>query len=325
MCSKEISPKSFVLVAKLPQDSMQKSPQKRFSRFAWGVTLYNLAVVAWGAWVRVTGSGAGCGEHWPDCNGEIVPRDPSAETLVEFTHRATSGLALIAVVALVIWAWRAFEKGHRVRKASAFALIFILAEALLGAGLVIFGLVGDNASPARAVVMSIHLVNTFLLLAGMALAAIWSTHEDSLDLKSPRIRWLWISCALIFAVGITGAIAALGDTLFPSKSLAEGLAADMNPTSHFLLRLRGLHPIVAVTCAIVLYLQAMRWPSKEGKRLQWLVIIQIVAGLVNLALLAPGWMQIIHLILSDLVWISFLSFGLRSLEQKTQGPEPAPA
>jgi len=323
MCSKEISPKSFVLVAKLPQDSMQKNSQKRFSRFAWGVTLYNLAVVAWGAWVRVTGSGAGCGEHWPDCNGEIVPRDPSAETLVEFTHRATSGLALIAVVALVVWAWRAFEKGHRVRKASAFALIFILAEALLGAGLVIFGLVGDNASPARAIVMSIHLVNTFLLLGGMALAAIWATHEDPLDLKSPRIRWLWISCALIFAVGITGAIAALGDTLFPSKSLAEGIAADMNPTSHFLLRLRGLHPIVAVTCAIVLYLQATRWPSKEGKRLQWLVVIQIVAGLVNLALLAPGWMQIIHLILSDLVWIAFLSFGLRSLGEKKQSSEPA--
>src|SRR5512138_1330366 len=111
---------------------------KSFARFAWCVLGYHLAVIAWGGLVRATGSGAGCGQHWPTCNGQVVPRSAAAETLVEYTHRATSGVALLLVVVLFAWARRAFPRGHPARRAAAFSMVFILTEALLGAGLVFF-------------------------------------------------------------------------------------------------------------------------------------------------------------------------------------------
>jgi len=292
----------------------------RFAKYAWSILGYNLLVVMWGAWVRVTGSGAGCGEHWPDCNGEVIPWDPSIETLIEFTHRATSGLALLLTVGLVIAAWRSFGPGHRVRRTAVVALCFMIAEALLGAGLVIFGLVGQDASPARAVVMSIHLLNTFFLLGGMTLAAWWATDPAPIDKMSPRRTGLWIGTGLIFAVGITGAIAALGDTLFPAASLVEGIAQDLDPTSHFLLRLRSFHPVVALICAAVLFTLAHRWPSSSSRWLQGLVVTQILAGFVNLVLLAPGWLQLIHLLLADLVWVVFIIFAIQTL-RRTKAPE----
>src|SRR5512139_38143 len=147
-----------------------------FTRFAWGVLGYNLLVVAWGAFVRATGSGAGCGKHWPTCNGAIVPRAPAVETAIEFAHRATSGLALLSVLALLLWALRAFPRGHAARKASAWAMALMITEALVGAGLVLFGWVAKDTSPGRGWAMAVHLTNTFLLLAAIALAADWSRH-----------------------------------------------------------------------------------------------------------------------------------------------------
>jgi heme A synthase len=285
----------------------------RFAKYAWGVLAYNFLVVLWGAWVRVTGSGAGCGEHWPDCNGEVIPRDPSVETMIEFTHRATSGVAGLLVLALMVAAWRSFPAGHRVRRSAVIALIFMIAEALLGAGLVIFGLVDQNASVARAVVMALHLINTLLLLGGMALCAWWAEDDRPITRHPTRRRGLWTGAGLIFAVGITGAIAALGDTLFPAQSLIDGIAADLDPTSHFLLRLRSLHPIVALVCAGVLWALAQRWPSKPAQWLKVLIVVQVLAGFINLILLAPGWLQLVHLLLADLVWVCFIIFGIESL------------
>ena len=141
----------------------------RFARYAWFVLGYNLLVIVWGAYVRASGSGAGCGNHWPLCKGEVIPRAAALETLVEVTHRLTSGLALIFVIGLVFWAFRRFPRGHHVRRASIVSLIFILTEALIGAGLVLFEYVAANASHARAFWMSGHLINTFLLLGSLAL------------------------------------------------------------------------------------------------------------------------------------------------------------
>ncbi len=121
----------------------------RFARFAWGVLAYDLAVVAWGAYVRATGSGAGCGRHWPLCNGELVPRSPRTQTLVELSHRVSSGVALVLTVALLVWAWRAFPRGHLARKGAATATVLMLMEAGIGAALVLFELVAHDASMKR--------------------------------------------------------------------------------------------------------------------------------------------------------------------------------
>ena len=161
---------------------METSPHSRkFSQLAWGVLAYNLAVIVWGAYVRASGSGAGCGEHWPLCNGQILPRSPALETLVEFSHRITSGLALLGVLGLAIAARHSFPKGHIVRKGAGLSLIFILTEALIGAGLVLLGLVATNSSFTRAFSMILHLTNTFVLLACLSLTAAWAS-----GLPAPR-------------------------------------------------------------------------------------------------------------------------------------------
>src|SRR5687767_3844464 len=148
---------------------------RRLQSLAWVTLVYNVAVVLWGAYVRATGSGAGCGSHWPLCNGVVVPRDARIETLIEFTHRITSGIALIAVIVLAVWAYRSFPKGHRVRSAAMLSLALTVVEALLGAGLVLFELVTDNASGLRAFSMIAHLLNTFVLIGVLTITAWWSS------------------------------------------------------------------------------------------------------------------------------------------------------
>lgn len=287
----------------------------RLSRFAWGVLSLNLAVIAWGAYVRATGSGAGCGAHWPLCNGEVVPAAPTAAMLVEFSHRLTSGLALVLVVALVAWAWRACPAGHPARRSSAWAMAFMLTEAGVGAALVLFRLVADNASMARALFMSVHLANTFLLLASLALTAWWTSGGAPVRLRERRalgVRF-GLGAAAILVAGISGAVAALGDTLYPAGSLGAALGADLSPTSHLLIRLRVFHPAITLAVAAILMVAGMRIGLASAGRARALgfavaaaALVQVLAGFVNVLLLAPVWMQLVHLAIADLLWIGYV-------------------
>jgi heme A synthase len=305
--------------------------RERFAIYAWAVLAYNLFVVLWGALVRATGSGAGCGSHWPLCNGEVVPRDPQVATLIELAHRLTSGLALVAVVVMVVWAFRAYPSGHRVRGGSVAVLGLIIVEALLGAGLVLFELVADDDSMLRAGSMVAHLVNTFILLGAMAITAWWARGGEPLRLRRagavPLLAGLGIAGVLL--TGASGAIAALGDTLFPSRTFADGLAADLSPTSHLLLRLRVLHPLIAVVVGGYLLVVArvlVREPTSSVSAyttLTVLVLAQLAAGAVNVFLLAPVWLQLVHLLLADLVWISLVLLSASAL-QRMPAAHPRP-
>ena len=287
----------------------------RFAKYSWGVLAYNVAVILWGAYVRATGSGAGCGQHWPLCNGEVIPRSPVAETLVELSHRLSSGVALLLVAGLVVWAFRAYPRGHAVRKGATFSGGFIVLEALLGAGLVLLELVAQNASVDRAIAVSLHLVNTFLLLAALTVTAWWATTGTGVARvvasRSVQLAYLLVAIGAIL-IGASGAIVALGDTLFPPSSLAEGIRQDLDPTMSFLIRLRLVHPALAVVVGIGLIALAssvsQRTTSAEARhaagRLILLVFLQWVIGVVNVVLLAPVWMQLVHLLFADLVWIS---------------------
>lgn len=291
---------------------------RTIARFAWIVLAWNVLVILWGAVVRATGAGAGCGSHWPLCDGEVVPREPAVETLIELTHRLTSGVALLLVVALVFLAFRAFPRGHACRRAAVASLVLILIEAAIGAGLVLFELVADNSSPLRAVYMAAHLVNTLFLLAALTLTARWAeTPPAAPFLRRLRAGLIGLACAGLLLTGATGAVSALGDTLFPAGSLAEGLRQDLDPGTHFLVRLRVFHPLVAVAAALLLLTLARRelesarrtaGSTRLAQALMALVLLQVAAGVLNIALLAPVWMQIVHLFLADLVWIVFVLF-----------------
>jgi heme A synthase len=287
----------------------------RLSRFAWGVLGYNLAVILWGAYVRATGSGAGCGAHWPLCNGQVLPLDAGVKTLVEFSHRASSGLALVAVVALLVWTWRVRPAGHPARTGAALSTFFILTEAAVGAALVLFELVADNASMARALFMAVHLVNTFLLVACLTLTAWWLSGGAPVraGARPGAAALLAIGAFGVMLVGVSGAIAALGDTLFPSQTLAEALEADLSSTSHLLIRLRLLHPALAIVMAFGLMFAPRLVRAADGRAARLaarsvvaLAITQVAAGFVNIVLLAPVWMQMVHLLLADAIWIAFV-------------------
>jgi heme A synthase len=314
----------------------------RYALYAWGVLVYNLMVVLWGAYVRASGSGAGCGSHWPLCNGEVVPQAPRMQTLVEFSHRMTTGLAGILVIGLVIGAFWVFPHGHRVRLGAGLALLLIVAEGLVGAAQVLLGLTAQNASLSRAVIGSIHLANTFVMLGAMCLTAWWASGGAPLRLRNADgAKGDQALLAAVFAVGLlgvlvvgaSGAVTALGDTLFPSRSLAEGLQQDFSAASHFLIQLRVIHPIVAVLVGIYSIaagsLAAARRPSRTtrwfARALIAIFVAQLVVGVTNIALLAPVALQIIHLFLADLVWLALVLAAAAALADRAPVPVAEPA
>ncbi len=303
------------------------SVRRSFVRYAWGVVAATLAVVLWGAYVRATGSGAGCGAHWPLCNGQVVPMSAPTATLVEFSHRLSSGVALALIAGLVLWAFRAYPKGHVVRTGAVLSGCFILLEAALGAGLVLLELVASDASLARAAAVALHLVNTFLLLACLTLTAWWATTGASKArlLAPQRLRLAFLAAVVgTILIGASGAIVALGDTLFPAGSLAEGLRQDVDPTVSFLIRLRVIHPAVALVVGIFLIVLASyvrdRTESPGAKhaagRLMLLVLVQWAAGAMDVLTLAPVWLQLVHLLLADLVWVSLVLLAATTLSSE---------
>lgn len=310
----------------------------RFRRLAWWLLAYNLLVIAWGAFVRATGSGAGCGAHWPLCNGEVVPRAPTTETLIELSHRLSSGLDGLLVLGLVVLAFRWFPRRHPVRTAVVLGFFFLLVEGAIGAGLVLFEMVAANESIARAWWMAAHLVNTFILLGMLTLTALWARPEGAGEPGRPGRRFplvfaardpaAWLlggAFAAMLVLGASGGVAALGDTLFPAASFREGLAADFAPGAHLLVRLRVLHPVLALGTGVYLLAAAMavaaRRPGRATVRraahwLAWLFVAQLVVGLVNLALAAPVWLQLVHLLMADAVWIVLVMLAAAALHPR---------
>ncbi len=294
----------------------------RFAKFAWTVLGFNLLVILWGALVRASKSGEGCGDHWPLCNGTVIPHAAEIATIIEFTHRATTGIAFIGVVAMAIWAWRSF-RGETVARAAVASLVLIVMEALLGAGLVLFKYVGADVSAGRAIYLSAHLINTLLLLAAMALTAWWGSGHRALEFTGANAKWLGAAIGAAILVAVSGAITALSDTLFPAQSLAAGFADDFASTSHWLVRLRALHPFLAIAGSIYILITALRIRMRLSTAVASLVILQIAAGMLNLYLLAPIWMQLVHLLIADLLWIALVLFSAESLEKPAvQIPEP---
>ena len=295
------------------------TPPHRFTAFAWGVLIYNVAVILWGALVRATGSGAGCGGHWPLCNGEVLPSISQIATVIELTHRVMSGIALMAVVAMFVWARRAFVAGHAARRWAGWALVFILSEALLGASLVLLGHVARNESVGRVYSLSTHLINTFLLLASLALTA-WFSEEGTQPARNRNDRMFWLAAAgpliALVVVAVAGVITALGDTLFPSHSFAEGMRDDFSSTASFLIRLRIIHPFLALGAGFVVALVALpEYRARHSARLRALsggllalFAAQFPVGATSILLQAPLLVQLLHLLLADAIWIALVLF-----------------
>lgn len=319
-------------VKELPVDT-QKLPSAALRKFAWVVLAYFIAVILWGTLVRATGSGAGCGEHWPLCNGTVIQHSPRLDTIIEFTHRLTSGISFFSVVGLLVWTYRKTARGHLARAASVASVAFTLIEAILGALLVKLGLTAQSQSPLRAPYLALHLTNTLLLLAGLTLTAHMLSRSkgymrDKVRLVAPA--GAIVTVLVVMMVGVTGSLAALGDTLFPASSLGQALTQDFSSTSGWLVRWRWTHPTFAFLSSIILiWLLARAAQRPTGGKSHWdnrglaaavllLLAAQYVLGLLDVFLLAPVWLQVAHLLGADVLWAALVVLTARLTVQPVE-------
>ena len=304
--------------------------QRFFSFVAWATLIFNLAVVAGGTIVRATGSGDGCGETWPKCGDQFVPPNATVETLIEFSHRASSVLAGIGVAVVFLLSLWAFSKGSIVRRAAAASAVLLVVEALLGAALVIFGWVDADISLGRMLVVPLHLTNTFLLLGALALTAWWSSGnpEPATHRSREVTRWLVIGSVTLLVIGGTGALSAIADAVFPADSVVAGIEAEFGPAAPTLLRLRIIHPVVAVAGGMFIGWIATRFamsPSQSTRRLAgtviFVVLSQVFIGIANVFLLTPLGMQVVHLMVADVLWIVFVLLAASALSREMSSSE----
>ena len=300
--------------------------QRQFlGQATWFVLAVNVAVVLWGAYVRASGSGAGCGDHWPLCNGLVVPVAPESGTVIELAHRVTSAMAVVLVLAVAAFSTRTFPRGHRVRSVAFVSVASIIVEALIGAVIVLASFTGNNTSSVRALVVALHLLNTLVLIGALTLTAWWAG-------GAPMVRWrehpasaaLFIGGALGYALlGSSGAITALGDTLFPSSTLAQGMQLDLAVAVNLLIRLRVLHPMFATFMGVFAIAMAIQLSRKHGSAMAQklvglhsaLFFTQCAIGLLNLLWLAPIPLQLLHLLCANLVWIAYVLLASCALSQ----------
>jgi cytochrome c oxidase assembly protein subunit 15 len=307
--------------AALPVDA-RLLPSPALRRFAWSVLAYFIAVILWGTLVRATGSGAGCGNHWPLCNGTVLQHSASVNTLIEFTHRITSGLSLFFVVGLLAWTVAGTVRGHLARVFVVASVAFTLVEAILGALLVKLGYTAQSQSPMRPAFLALHLTNTLLLLAALTLTAHFLSRQKGYLRSSVRLVAPFgavVGVIVVLIVGVTGSLAALGDTLFPATSLGSALAQDFSATSSWLVRWRWTHPAIAFMASIFLIWLLVRaaqrtthWDNRGLSALVLLLLAGVYAlGLLDVMLLAPLWVQVAHLLGADTLWAALVVLTAR--------------
>ncbi len=299
-----------------------------FAKFAWITLAYNIVVILWGVFLRASKSGDGCGQHWLTCHGEIIPSAPELKTIIEFSHRVTTGPAFLLVLILLIWAFRKYARGHAIRKTAFLSFAFIITEVLVGAGLVLTGNTAETITAARPFWAIGHLINTFALLAFLTLTAWHAGGDKEVDLGRPGKAYALLAIAVIgvLLVGTSGSIAALSSMLFPSETLAEGISKDFSNASNILLRLRLSHPILSIATGVYLIFLA-GWLKVQSENdpgvarwsniLSIVVLVQIAFGAATLLTLAPIIMQLGHLLLADLLWIAFVLMAANYFSKPT--------
>ncbi|SFS18490.1 cytochrome c oxidase assembly protein subunit 15 [Granulicella pectinivorans] len=278
------------------------------ARLAWITLGFFILVVLWGAVVRATGSGAGCGANWPLCNGDFFPHHPRLATVIEFTHRSTSGICTMLLVALGVYTFRVTPKKHRARTAVLWSGFFLVTEAALGALLVLRHYVEDNISVGRVIAQSVHLTNTMLFMGALTLTAWYLRERDPIETEKGSSGTAIAAIFATLVVSATGSLAALADTLFPSPSLRAGLLSDFAASSPELVRMRWVHPasaLIGLACVLLL-VRGLPARARIGQIMVGLIGLQAVLGIVDVLLLAPIWMQVLHLLGADLYWIALV-------------------
>ena len=291
---------------------------RRFAQLAWAAAACTYLLIILGAIVRITGSGMGCGDHWPLCNGRLLPPLDDLGTLIEWNHRLAAALVSILVAATAGYGWwLQRETGNRKREtsngpialpsdsptataresfrvrpsvASYAALGLLILQVALGAVTV------KLALPPWTVIL--HLGTAMLLLAALIVAARGSR-------SVPRSGAGVVALALGFTAVLAGALTAnLGAASaclgFP---LCNGqLAPDGNSLQH----VHWTHRLLAYT----LFAYTLWWAARTRGRWAWgvvaLVILQVAVGAVMVLLALPPPWQAAHVAVGAAVWAALV-------------------
>ncbi|RYX86804.1 protoheme IX farnesyltransferase [bacterium] len=299
--------------------------QQRFARYGWFLVAYTVLVILWGVYLRASGSGDGCGVDWPSCGGAFTVKSGAhVKTFIEYAHRASTMLLGVLLLAQIVWAFRAFPRRHPVRFAVMAALFFTLVESWVGKKLVNLGLVAYSQAPERLQWFAGHQVNTLLLAASFALTAWWATNRPlKLRGQGPMLGLAAIALLATLGLSVTGSVSALGDTLYPPENHLEVMQKAILPTANTVMKARPMHPYTAVVVVMVLCLAAgllnhLR-PSPQTRRFTlgvWFALgLQMVIGLFNVGLLAPIWMQVLHNLGADVLWLVLVLLSAAALAE----------
>ncbi len=292
----------------------------RLARWSWVLLGLTIGVIVGGSLVRATGSGAGCGESWPRCQGSLFPLGGGTETTIEFAHRAATLLLGLVLVAFVVAAVRRGPAGRLLRCALGWVGAFFLGEVVIGAILVVAGWVDTDASIGRVIMVPLHLVNTFFLVAAVALVVhvanggAWPRFDRRR--RADRVGLAMLGAMLLVAA--SGGLNALADTLYPADTLVDGLRAEFGSDAPFLVRLRVLHPVIAIAggLGVVMALRSAAFDQAGEVRTLAnaafvVVAVEAMIGLVNVILLTPVEIQLVHLLVADVLWVLVVFAALR--------------
>lgn len=317
-------------VASDAQDRL--AADQRFANFAWFNLIYNLLVVAFGVFLRASGSGDGCGENWPFCTGDKNPANGPWASLIESSHRISTVLVGLFSFIMLGWSFRSFAKGHPVKKFAVAYFVFTLLEGLIGRHLVVNGLVTSNDTVQRAIWMAIHVLSTFVLLGSIAGAGLSASGIRPPNFKGQGVVGWLLGFGFVgtMLLGVSGAISAFGHQVRPDVA---DLSERLKPAAFWASKLAIAHPIGSASIGLFLLLmsgmiQHLRpdpFVKNASKMVSSLLVIQMCLGALNIVLKAPIPMQMIHLVMADLNWISIVVLAMAALGRGIEFVELRPA
>lgn len=287
---------------------------KKLSTFSLGLYVYTLFIILWGAWVRISKSGDGCGDSWPLCDGSLIPEAKTIATWIEFGHRLTTGLFGLLVIYLYFWIRKKYPKENLFIRVSTYMLLLTVFEALVGAMLVKLGLVAGNDSFYRVMIMSLHQVSSLLLSGSIAWIYLYVKKGNA---KALFDRYFYITSFLFFFIVMLGPLASLSATLFPTESLLQGLMGELSIDAHWVIEWRSIHPFFASTIGgFLIYFTWLNYVKE--KDLSYLYVLRIFAvaiffGAFTLLFLYPVWMKLTHLLIAHLIWFFILNTSLKKI------------
>jgi protoheme IX farnesyltransferase len=297
-------------------------------RLAWTGAALALGLIVLGGVVRITGSGMGCGDHWPRCDGEWFP-PLDLPTLIEIGHRWVAALVSLLVLAVAIVAWRRHRDAPALRTPALLALALLVIQVLLGAVTVKLSL------PPWVIIT--HLANAMILLAVLMTVALRAGDPDGpapprLVARHPAHGLVLATAALGFVVILFGAQVANfhAGLLCLGFPLCEG---GILPPASRLAALHWTHRVLAFAflgLTAVMVGQVVRQRDPTARRLRQAAVLVLlatvaqigVAAAMVLSLLPPG-LRALHLLVGSLVWAALVLLVFRS--GRTPAAEPAEA